>query len=80
MLEVAKRICELQGIVYKPKTVVTVLCPRCEAKQFDLYSEGHGECRNCGAKKSVLEVERVAQEEWQDQHRKSINMMTKRGD
>lgn len=80
MLKRAKEICNLQGIKFKPKMEVTVICPNCETKRFDIDQTGSGECSCCGHRADISEVLEIAQEEWQDQHRKSINMMTKRGD
>ena len=80
MLRKAKELCELQGIPFKVELEVTVICPRCEAKKFVINKTGAGKCRSCQHEADIMEVIDIAQEEWQDQHRESINLMTKRGD
>ena len=79
MLRLAKKICEAQGIPLKVKMQVTVICPRCESKTMVIDQRGKGIC-NCGYKADVFEILDLSEEEWEDQHRDSINLMTKRGD
>ena len=79
MLRIAKKICEAQGISLKVKMQVTVICPRCESKTMVIDQRGEGVC-NCGYKADVFEILDLSEEEWEDQHRDSINLMTKRGD
>ena len=79
MLKMAKDICKVQGIKFKPRMEVTVLCPRCESKTMVIDQRGEGIC-NCGYKADVFEILDLSEEKWEDQHRDSINMMTKRGD
>jgi len=79
MLKMAKDICKVQGIKFKPRMEVTVLCPRCNGKTMVIDKDGNGVC-NCGYKADVFEILDLSEEEWEDQHRDSINLMTKRGD
>ena len=79
MLRLAKKICETQGIPLKVKMQVTVICPRCESKTMVIDQRGEGIC-NCGYKADVFEILDLSEKEWEDQHRNSINLMTKRGD
>ena len=79
MLKMAKNICKVQGIKFKPRMEVTVICPRCESKTMVIDQRGEGIC-NCGYKADVFEILDLSEEKWEDQHRDSINMMTKRGD
>ena len=79
MLRLAKKICEAQGIPLKVKMQVTVICPRCESKTMVIDQRGEGIC-NCGYKADVFEILDLLEEEWEDQHRDSINLMTKRCD
>lgn len=77
MLKLAKRICDLQGI--KCKINVTVICPHCEAKTLIIDSGGSGHCR-CGYNAEIYEILEQVECKWEDDHRKTINLMTKRGD
>jgi hypothetical protein len=79
MLKMAKDICKVQGIKFKPRMEVTVICPRCESKTMVIDQRGEGIC-NCGYKADVFEILDLSEEKWEDQHRDSINLMTKRGD
>lgn len=78
MLKLAKEICKVQGIKFKPRMEVTVICPNCEGKSMIIDKDGNGVC-NCGYKADVFEILDLSEKEWEDQHRKSINLM-KRGD
>lgn len=82
MLKRAKKICELQEIKYQPKIIVTVICPDCDSKRFELDNTDKGKCRNCGHEANIDEIEEIAKDNWQhkSEHMKTFNLMTKRGD
>ncbi|MFW5988581.1 MAG: hypothetical protein ACOCQA_04020 [bacterium] len=79
MLKKAKEICKVQGIEFKPRIMVTVICPRCSSKTLTIDQTEKGVC-NCGYKADVFEILDLSEKEWEDKHRESINLMTKRGE
>jgi len=79
MLKLAKEICQVQGIKFKPRMEVTVICPRCNSKTMIIDKDGNGIC-NCGYKADVFEILDLSEAKWSDEHRNTINLMTKRGD
>jgi len=78
MLRIAKKICQLQGIIFKPRVQVTVICPRCNSKTMIIDSDEKAVC-NCGYKADIFEILRLSEEKWVDKHQETINLM-KRGD
>ena len=79
VLRIAKEICDVQGIKFKVKMQVTVICPRCNSKTMTIDQKGEGIC-NCGYKADVFEILDLSEAKWEDQHRSTINLMTKRCD
>lgn len=79
MLKIAKEICEVQGIKFKQKFEVVVLCPRCKNKSMVIDEEGVGKCHICKNGADVFEILSLSQEDWAKQHKDTVELM-KRGD
>lgn len=79
MLKIAKEICQVQGIKFKPKFEVVVICPRCKNKTMVIDEDGMGYCTICKNGEDVFEILSLSQGDWIDQHQDTIELM-KRGD